>query len=422
MLRMQSNNNTVYNKGGAMINKQRKEFPIIYIDPPKKVAIGWGAHETVANECKAANIKKALIVTTGLKRTGILDEINGILTHNGLSTAVYDKVSSNPRDFQVMEAYQVFKDAQCDGVVSVGGGSSHDCGKGVRLVAANNGRDINEMQAWIDPPWLPEMLKLKHVTIPQISVNTTAGTGAESTNVGVVTNTKECYKFMVPPVPGMAPSIAIIDPLLVRLMPQNYIAWTGFDAFTHAMEGYVNRIPSKHTSALAIQTMKLVCENLREFTYNSMNDKACENMCWAESMAGVGLCMGAGVGIIHGCGHVMAAISDGHHGLVNCILALPLERWNQKVCPDKFAEIASQAMGFDTRGMSPIQASDKFFEELERLLTDLNIKSGHLNEQLGIKESDLQHIAKYYVKDWGREGNPRDSSVEETVELLQSIL
>lgn len=405
-----------------MINKQRKEFPIIYLDPVRRIAIGWGAYETVANECKSANIKKALIVTTGLKRTGIIDEINSILTFNGISTAIYNKVSSNPRDFQVMEAYRAFKDAQCDGVVSVGGGSSHDCAKGVRLVAANDGRDVTEMSAWLDPPWYPEMLKLKPVTIPQISINTTCGTGAESTNVGVVTNTKGRFKFMIPPVPGLAPAIAITDPLLVRSLPPNYIAWTGFDAFTHAMEGYINRVPSYHTAALAIQAMKLVYENIREFTCNRMNDKACENMCWAESLAGAGLCMGAGVGIIHGCGHPIAAISDGHHGFVNCILALPMERWNQTACPDKFAEIARNSMGVDTAGLNKMQASDKFFEELERLLKDLNIKSGHLKEQLGIQEKDLEHIAKYYQIDWGREGNPRDSSIEETVKLLRSIL
>jgi putative transposase len=34
-----------------------------------------------------------------------------------------------------MEAYKLFKDTQCDGVVSIGGGSSHDVGKGVRAVS-----------------------------------------------------------------------------------------------------------------------------------------------------------------------------------------------------------------------------------------------------------------------------------------------
>lgn len=404
-----------------MINKQRKEFPIIYADPPGKVAIGWGVHETVANECKAANIKKAMIVTTGLKRTGIIDEVNQILTSQGVSTEIYDNISSNPRDFQVMEGYQAFKESGCDGIVSIGGGSSHDSGKGIRLVAANDGKDITEMAIFLDPPWIEEIKKMKPPTIPQITINTTAGTGAESTNVGVVTNTKKRFKFMIPPLQGMAPNIALIDPLLVRLMPSNYAAWTGFDAFTHAMEGYINRIPSHHTAALDLRSIKLVAENLREFAFNPMNDQACENMCWAESLAGVGLCMGAGVGIIHGCGHVIAALHDKHHGFINCVLALSMERFNQNACPDKFAEMAV-AMGVDIRNMTKMQASDAFFIEMERLLADIGIKPDNIGEQLGVQEDELEHIARCGYNDWSREGNPRTYTIEENIALLRSML
>ncbi|MEJ2740242.1 MAG: iron-containing alcohol dehydrogenase, partial [Dehalococcoidia bacterium] len=108
-----------------MINKEIFEFPIHYTSPLCKIAIGWGAHETVADECKALNIKKAFIATTGLRGTGIIDEINRILTSNGISTEIFDKVTSNPKDHEIMAAYEAYKEAQCDGVVSVGGGSSH---------------------------------------------------------------------------------------------------------------------------------------------------------------------------------------------------------------------------------------------------------------------------------------------------------
>ena len=133
-----------------MINKQIHEFPITYTNPIPKVALGWGAHETVADECKAAGMKKALIVTSGLKGTGIIDEIKGILTHNGVATEVYDKVTSNPKDYQVMEAYKTFTETGCDGVVAVGGGSSMDTGKALRVVAANGGKDVNKLSEALD--------------------------------------------------------------------------------------------------------------------------------------------------------------------------------------------------------------------------------------------------------------------------------
>jgi alcohol dehydrogenase class IV len=69
-----------------------------------------------------------------------------------------------------------------------------------------------------------------------------------------------------------------------------------------------------------------------------------------------------------------------------------------------------------------MEASDKFFDEMDRLLTDLGIQSGHLKQQIGLQEKDLEHVARYYQIDWGREGNPRDSTIAQTVELLRSIL
>ena len=136
-----------------MINKQVFVSPVTYIGPIGRLAIGWGVYESVADECKKAGIKKALITTTGLKGTGIVDEIKGILSHNSIAHEVYDKVTTNPKDYQIMEAYEVLKETGCDGVVSVGGGSSHDCGKGARVLAANEGKSICDFsisQNWME--------------------------------------------------------------------------------------------------------------------------------------------------------------------------------------------------------------------------------------------------------------------------------
>src|SRR4030042_2074582 len=159
------------------MEKKVFEFPIHYTALIGKIAIGWGVHETVADECKAVNIKRALITTSGLKGTGIIDEINQILKAQGVSTEIFDKVTSNTKDYEVMEAYKIFKEAKCDGVVSVGGGSSHDCGKLVRAMEANPGKHAREFGAFLNPPWFEELKKLKPITIPQVAVTTTAGTG-----------------------------------------------------------------------------------------------------------------------------------------------------------------------------------------------------------------------------------------------------
>ena len=404
-----------------MIDKRVFEFPIHYTTVIGQVAIGWGAHETVADECKAANIRKALITTTGLKGTGIIDEIKQILSSHGISVEIFDSVTPNPKDYEVMEAYRFFKETGCNGVVSVGGGSSHDCGKGVRAVDANDGKSINDFYAHLDPPWMETIKKLKPVTVPQIAVNTTAGTGAESTAAAAIINTKTRAKGIIM-MPGLAPKVGLIDPLLVRLMPQKFIAWTGFDALTHAFESFICRMRSQYNSAIMLRALKLVAENLREFTYNRMNHVACENMCWAENMASVGIGFGGGAGLVHGLGHGLSSLYDVHHGLANAVVTLPLERYNESACPEKFAEMAA-AMGVDIRGMSKIQAADKWFDEMERLLKDLNIETGNLNKQFGFQKTDVEHVVlNQYANDFTREGNPRDFNYEDCVKLLEDMV
>jgi alcohol dehydrogenase class IV len=402
------------------INKNIFEFPIIYSAVIGKIAIGWGVHQTVADECKQANIKNALIVTTGLKGTGIVDEINRILTSQGISTHIYSGVTSNPKDYEVMDAYKVFTEAQCDGIVSVGGGSSHDCGKGVRVVAANDGKFICDMALFLDPPWFEVMKTFKPATIPQISVNTTAGTGAESSIAAAILDTSAKFKHFIT-VPGLAPTAALTDPLLVRMMPQDYVAWTGFDALTHGFESYISRLCSPYNTAMEIKVIELVMNNIREFAYNRMNHEACEKMCWAESMAGVSIGFGGGVGIVHGLGHGLSAVHGVHHGRASASVALALERYNQPACPEKFAEMAA-AMGVDTRGMTKMQASDKWFDEIERLLTDLNIPTGNLRERFGLQHEDLDHIVRWYAKDFSIGGNPRPYVYEDCIDLLEKLL
>jgi methanol:N,N-dimethyl-4-nitrosoaniline oxidoreductase len=403
-----------------LINKQIFQFPTIYTNALGRIAFGWGVHETVADECKALNIKKALITTTGLNGTGIVEEINQILTTQGVSTEIYDKVTSNPKDYQIMEAYNVFKESGCDGVVSIGGGSSHDTGKGVRIVNANDGRQITDFSAFIDPPWMEEVKKFKPITVPQITVNTTAGTGAESTPFCTYTNTKARAKESAI-IQGSESKLAIIDPLLIRMMPQNIAAWTGFDALSHGFEAFVSKIVPQHSAGILLRLMKLVSENLREFAYNRMNHKACEMMCWAASMGGVGIGLGAGAGIVHGLAHQLGALTDCHHGRSNAVVTLALEKYNEPACPDKFAEMTA-AMGVDTRNMTRLEAADRWFIEIERLLADLKIQSGHLNEQFGLQKKDLEHMVNIYSNDWCSEGNPVAFNRDECLQILESML
>jgi alcohol dehydrogenase class IV len=204
-------------------------------------------------------------------------------------------------------------------------------------------------------------------------------------------------------------------------MPQDLAAWTGFDALTHAFESYVSRGSSSFSSIVMLGAIKMVAGNIREFSNNRMNHTACENMCWASSIAGAGLGLGGGVGMVHGIAHGLSVLHGVQHGLANAVVTLPVERYNQSSRPERFADMA-EAMGADISGLSKMQASDKWFDEIERLLSDLNIKTGHLNEQFGFEKDEAKHIIKnQYENDFAREGNPKDFVLDDCVKLLEDM-
>ncbi|MFC1933486.1 iron-containing alcohol dehydrogenase, partial [Chloroflexota bacterium] len=220
---------------------------------------------------------------------------------------------------------------------------------------------------------------------------------------------------------GLGPTIALIDPLLIRLMPPHIAAWTGWDAFAHEFEGYLGRVHLPEAAALCLKTIQLVAENLREFVYNRMNHVACENMCYAESIMRISIAMGSGPSILHGFATHIGAITDCHHGRVIAMMTLPTQRYNEAALPDRFAEMAG-AMGVDTKGMTRMQAADKWFDEVERLLADLNIKTGHLHEQVGLQQEDLEDLANRMSKGFYKESNPRDTVFDEMLALLESMM
>lgn len=403
-----------------MINKEMYEFPILYTNPIPKIALGWGVYQTIGEECKAAGMKKALIVTSGLKGTGVVDEVKSIINHADVATEIFDKVTSNPKDHEIMAAYKLFKESNCDGVVGLGGGSSMDTAKCIRVIDANGVQEITNFTVFLDPPYAETLSKMKPCVIPQVSVATTSGTGAEVTSWAAISNTKAKAKVLVSG-PNIHSTVAIIDPLLSRMQPRNIAAWTGLDALAHGIEAFVTRVQGPYAYGLLLRAVELIYKNLRQFVFDRMNKEACERVAWASTMASIAIGFGNGAGIVHGLGHQISALKDVHHGRINAVLMLAGERYNQPAIIEKLAAM-TRAMGIDTSNMSELEASDRWFVEIERLLKDLEITPGQLNKQFGVEEKDLDHIVKVYSNDFCSQGNPKFFDYDECISLLKSVL
>lgn len=390
-------------------NVNPTEFPLKLYHATPRAMIGWGAYRMAGEEAKAIGIKHALIVTSGLRGTGIIDEVTGVLKHAGIEVTVFNGVTSNPKDHEVHAAHKLFKEAQCDGVISVGGGSSHDAAKAVRIVEAHDGQSIREFNGM-------NTCK-KPIIVPQLAITTTAGTGSETSWASVITDTEKLYKMVIFD-PNIISSRAIVDPSLMRTMPPKLTAWTGMDAMTHAVEAYVARLGVVTSQALAIGAIKLINEGLRQAYGNPDNAEAREKQAWAQYTAGMAF-NSAGLGIVHSIAHCLGALFDSPHGQCNAIALVPVSRYNYVAAPERFADIA-RAMGVDTTGMTTIRAAERAVEELDNLRKDLGITENF--SSLGLKEEHLPRFSEVVYNDVCTGGNPRIVTKEVIMNIFRECM
>lgn len=370
---------------------------------------GRGSVNIVGERCKILGAKKALIVTdTFLKSLegGPVDKVVQSLEAKGIDYAFYDGVEPNPKDTNVREGLAVYEQEKCDLILTVGGGSAHDCGKGIGIAASHEG-DLYENYAGIET--------LSNPLPPIVSVNTTAGTGSEVTRHCVITNTEKKIKFVIVSWRN-TPLVSINDPELMTGKPAGLTAATGLDALTHAVESYVSLGANPVTDSMAIQAIKLISTNLRQAVANGQNLEARENMAHASLLAGMAF-NNAGLGYVHAMAHQLGGLYDIAHGVANAVLLPHVERYNLISNPQKFADIA-EFMGENIEGLSVRDAADKAIEAIEKLSTDVNIPSNL--RALGVKEEDFEKMADLSLEDGNAISNPIQGTKQDIIDIFKA--
>lgn len=368
---------------------------------------GPGAVSVVGERCKLLNGKKALLVTDkGLRaiKDGAVDQTVKHLREAGIEVVIFDGVEPNPKDTNVRDGLAVFQKEGCDMIITVGGGSPHDCGKGIGIAATHPG-DLYSY-AGIET--------LTHALPPIIAVNTTAGTASEVTRHCVLTNTKTKVKFVIVSWRNL-PSVSINDPLLMVGKPAGLTAATGMDALTHAVEAYISKDANPVTDASAIQAIKLIATNLRQAVALGTNLKARENMACASLLAGMAF-NNANLGYVHAMAHQLGGLYDMAHGVANAVLLPHVCRYNLIANPEKFADIAT-FMGENVSRLSTMDAAERAINAIARLSNDVGIPQ-HLRD-LGVKEADFPYMAEMALKDGNAFSNPRKGNEKEIVEIFR---
>ncbi|AHN76215.1 L-threonine dehydrogenase [Pandoraea pnomenusa] len=367
--------------------------------------MGVGSLDEAIAALRQYQFRRALIVTdAGLARAGVADKVAGLLAREDIQSVVFDGAKPNPTVSNVEAGLAMLREHQCDFVISLGGGSPHDCAKGIALCATNGGH-IADYEG-VDQSKKPQL--------PLVAINTTAGTASEMTRFCIITDEKRQVKMAIVD-RNVTPLLSVNDPALMVAMPQGLTAATGMDALTHATEAYVSTAATPITDACALKAVTLISQNLRRAVSHGDDMAARENMAYAQFLAGMAF-NNASLGYVHAMAHQLGGFYDLPHGVCNAVLLPHVEEFNASVSAARLRDIA-QAMGEKVDGLSAEEGAKAAIAAIRRLSKDIGIPAGL--EALGAKTSDIPTLAANAMQDACGLTNPRRAEQAEIEEIFR---
>ncbi|WP_222914701.1 iron-containing alcohol dehydrogenase [Natrinema sp. SYSU A 869] len=386
---------------------------------PIWVEFGTGTSEEIGSIVDSQGWEKALIVTDqGILDAGLVDGVKTSLTNEGIEYTTYDGVEPNPTVGMVGEATEMLENEKCDFIVSVGGGSSIDVGKGASLMATNPGElvdyEVTSAEEVMEEP-------IENEPLPLVTVPTTAGTGSEVDYWAVITDEEREFKMALgqsPQYPGepyLGAEISLVDPALTATLPPRQTAATGFDAFSHALENHVSAACPPIVKPMTEHVMGLVSEHLPA-AYEDGEMEAREQMMFGSHVAGI--CENfAGFGAIHSLAETTGGMyPEIPHGEAIAAYTPAVMRYNTEAVPGRYAEVA-EAMDLDVSGLSDEEAAMEAVVAVEELIDRVDLPSSL--RELGVAEEDLPEIAEKSLDTIEIHDNPRDADADDLLNIAR---
>lgn len=379
---------------------------MIYFVPPVNL-LGRGCLNELEEPIKKLGVKHALVVSDNfLKSNGTVDKVLAVLDRAGISHTVFTDVKPNPTVTNVENGLKLLKENNADFIVSIGGGSPQDCGKAIAVLATNGG-EVKDYEG---------INKTSKKSLPIVAIATTAGTSAEVTINYVITDEDRKVKMILVDNNALA-AITVNDPELMISKPAPLTAATGMDALTHAVEAVLALGANDVTDATALQSIKLIFENLERAVKDGTDIEARENMCYACFLNGIAF-SNAGLGNVHAMAHQLGGVYDLPHGVCNAMLLGIVEEENAKHAPKKFRDIA-KVIGFDVEGKSDEECVKYVIDRINALAKAVNIPSSL--RELGIENPDYDTLAENAMKDACAGANPVFFDKEKLIELFKKV-
>lgn len=343
--------------------------------------------------CKKLGGRKVLLVTDeGISKTPWLNEIERELRKISLEYIIFSFVSPNPRDYEIMQGMEIFKQNNCNMILALGGGSVMDCAKGIGIVSSNKGHIIDyEGVDMITRP-MP----------PLICIPTTGGSAADVSQFAIINNTSEHYKFAIIS-KAVVPDVALIDPLILTSMDSFLTACTGMDVLSHAFEAFVSNANSAFTDLYALESIKLINDHLHDSVVNPNNIQSRAKVMLASLYAGLAF-SNASLGCVHSLAHSLGGYLDLPHGECNAILLPHVVNFNFESAADRYKRIA-EIFEIPVLGKNENEIKNSFSEYLINFKQTVGINTTLKDK--GVSSDIISQLASKAIKDPCNATNPR---------------
>jgi alcohol dehydrogenase len=352
---------------------------------PTRILFGAGQLNQLSNQ-KMPGKKALLIISNGksTRENGYLSRTEEQLKAAKVEYAIFDRIEANPLKSTVMAGAAVAKEARCDFIVALGGGSVIDASKVIAFLATNPG-DCWDYAVGGSGKGLP----IKNKPLPVVAITTTAGTGSEVDAWGVINNEETQEKIGLGGIDELFPAIAIVDPELMTTVPPAFTAYQGFDAFFHSAEGYISKVTNLMSDMYALTAIENISANLPKTVRIGGDLDAREKVAFGNTLSGVVMCVGA-VTSQHSLEHAMSAYHQNlphGAGLIMISKAFFTHFINKHVCDDRFIKMA-RAMG-----MAEAERPEDFIVMLDGLQRECEVAELKMSDY-GIVPGEFEAMAR----------------------------
>ena len=358
--------------------------------------------------------KKALLIISNGKsaiENGYLSRTEAELQKAGVEWVIFNQVEANPLKSTVMAGANVARENECDFIVALGGGSVMDASKAIATMATNLG-DVWDYIGGGTGKGQP----IKVDPLPIICITTTAGTGSEVDQWGVITNDKTNEKIGFGGDDRLFPVLAIVDPELMLSVPPKYTAYQGFDALFHSTEVYISKFANEMSDMIALKAIENVAKYLVRAVKNENDLEARTGMAFANTLSGHAMIVSVTTAE-HSLEHAMSAYHPNlPHGAGLIMISKAFYEFfiEKHACDERFIQMA-QAMG-----MKDANKPEDFITALVNLQKECGVDQLKMSDY-GITPDEFDTLATNARETMGGlfAANPCEMTHEDCVSVFE---